>query len=314
MEPAYVAPEPQLHQQRSKLRRKRFLRTHLTAYAFLTPIFISMGLFKYVPFFTALLKSFYEWNGANINKFVGFANFNRLLHDMTFYISLKNIALFTLSFLVIQLTFPLLGAVLVHHLRHSRLKSTVQSLFLLPLVVPSIIIFLLWRWMYASNGVINSFLGFMGLDTWKHAWLGESATAIGAIVMVNFPWIGGISFLIYMAGLSAISVDLYEVGKMEGISPLRRFWSIELPLIRGQIRFVLLLSFIHQFQSFENVLVLTNGGPGFSTLTPALYLYKMGFEYNELGMASAIGVVIFMLLLIFTVWIQRAIRNADTAD
>ncbi|HZG85564.1 sugar ABC transporter permease [Paenibacillus sp.] len=294
------------------MRNKKF-KKHLIAYAFLLPIFISMALFKYYPFFTAILKSFYQWNGANIDKFVGLENFRQLLQDPTFYVSLKNVFVLTICFVLIQLVFPLYAAVGVFHTR-LKMQNMYRVLFLVPLVVPHIIIFLLWRWIYMGNGVINTFLDGIGLESWTRAWLGESATALWSVVFVNFPWIGGIFFLIYLAGLIAISPELFEVGKLDGMNAWQRFRHIELPLIKNQIRLVVILAFIQQFQSFENVLVLTNGGPGFSTLTPALYLYKEGFEYNEFGYASAIGVVIFLILVAVTFGANKLIRPADTSD
>ncbi|MCR8634227.1 MULTISPECIES: carbohydrate ABC transporter permease [Paenibacillus] len=293
--------------------RRRKLNKHLIAYSFLIPIFVSMGLFKYYPFYTAILKSFYQWNGANINKFIGLNNFVQLLSDPTFYVSLKNVTILTISFVLIQLTLPLYAAVGVFH-SNKKLQNGYRVLFLVPMVVPYIIIFLLWRWIYMSNGMLNVLLKSIGLESWTHAWLGESATALGSILFVNFPWIGGIYFLIYLAGLITISPELFEVGRMDGMNAWQRFLHIELPLIRNQIRLVVILAFIHQYQSFENILVLTNGGPGFTTLTPALYLYKKGFEYNELGYASAIGVLIFAILVLFTLAANKLIKPTEKLD
>lgn len=222
----------------SALQRKKRLKKHLIAYAFLVPIFGSMGLFKYYPFFTAIQKSFYQWNGANVNQFVGIDNFIRLLQDPTFYVSLKNVSVLTVSFVIIQLTFPLFAAVGVFH-AHKSTQNMYRVLFLVPMVVPYIIIFLLWRWIYMGNGVLNALLKQLGLESWTHAWLGESATALGSIIFVNFPWIGGIYFLIYLAGLITISPELFEVGKLDGMSAWQRFRHIELPLIKNQIRLVL---------------------------------------------------------------------------
>lgn len=294
------------------VRANRYRR--LTPYLFLIPVFASMGLFKYYPLAAALVKSLYEWNGANIDVFVGLRNYAVLLADGTFYISLRNMAAFTIGYAAIQLTLPLIGALLVYHLRSNRWRRTVQAAFLLPMVVPAVIVYLLWRWMYASDGVINKLLGGIGLEEWKHAWLGESSTALGSILFVNFPWVGGISFLLFMAGLTAIPRELYEVGILEGAGPWQRLRRLELPMLRGPLRLVLLMAVIHQVQSFENVLVLTNGGPGFSTLSPALYLYKKSFEYNEFGYASAIGVILFAALLGFTLLLQRTMRTADAPE
>lgn len=294
--------------------RRRRLAAHWKAYAFLLPIFVSMGLFKYTPFFTAIVKSFYEWNGANINKFIGFDNFVRLFQDPTFHASLVNIFLFTGSFVLIQLTFPLYAAVILYRIGRQGVQNAYKTLFLVPMVVPYIIIYLLWRWIYAGEGAINQFLELVGLEQLAQSWLGDSSWALVSIIFVNFPWIGGIYLLIYLAGLITIPQELFEVGKLEGLTGWQRFRHIELPLLKNQLRLVVLLAFINQFQSFENVLVLTNGGPGFSTLTPALYLYKQGFEYNELGYASAVGVVVFVILTVASVLANKLIKPADKAD
>ncbi|TDF95019.1 carbohydrate ABC transporter permease [Paenibacillus piri] len=309
--PMPYGPSPHL---RAASRRRRRIRLHVKAYLFLAPIFISIGLFKYTPFVHALIQSFYEWNGANINRFIGLRNFSELFRDPVFYASMKNVGLFTASFIVIQLTLPLLAAVGVFRLRRTRLQSFFKSMFIVPMVVPHIIVFLLWRWIYVGDGLLDRTLEAVGLGSLIHAWLGESGTALWSIVFINFPWISGIYFLIYLAGLIAIPQELFEVGHMDGMGGWRRFWHMELPLVRNQMRLVVILAFIQQFQSFENVLVLTNGGPGFSTLTPALYLYKKGFEYNELGYASAIGVIVFVLLLFVTLAFNRFIRAADRME
>ncbi|WP_165452335.1 carbohydrate ABC transporter permease [Paenibacillus thalictri] len=296
----------------TRIRRK--WKRHVKAYLFLVPILLSMGLFKYVPFFTALLKSFYEWNGANINKFIGLGNFAKLFSDPTFYASFKNIGLFTGSFVLIQLIFPLLAAVAVYHMSHKKTQNIYKALFLVPMVVPHIIIYLMWRWIYRGEGLLNNLLTAVGLESWTGSWLGDSGTALWSIVFVGFPWVSGIYFLIYLAGLGGIGQEMFEVGRLEGMNVWQRLRYIELPMLKGQIRIVVILAFINQFQSFENVLVLTNGGPGFSTLTPALYLYKKGFEYNELGYASAIGVVVFIVLVAFTAVMNKLIASADKID
>lgn len=162
-----------------------------------------------------------------------------------------------------------------------------------------------------GNGIINTFLESAGLGSWTQAWLGDSGTALWAIVFVNFPWVGGISFLIFLAGLVSIPKELYEAGTIDGMGTFQRIVYLELPQLITQFRLVLLLACIHQFQSFENVLVLTNGGPGYKTLTPALYLYKRGFEYNELGYASAIGVALFAVMLLITMVVNRSVGSRE---
>lgn len=293
----------------------RLFRKHWKGYAFLIPVFAVLATFKYIPFFNALLMSFYEWNGANVRRFIGLDNFIQLFQDKTFYISLKNMGIFTAAGVLIQLTVPLLAAVLVFHIRNIRLQNVFKLWFVIPLVIPSIVIFLTWQWIFAGDyGVLNELLKSIGLEAWTHAWLGESKTAIWSVIFVNFPWIGGITFLIYLAGLMAISTELFEVAKLDGMNPWQRFLHLELPLVRSQLKLVMVLTIIQQMQSFENILVLTNGGPGQSTMTPALYLYLQGFSYGKMGYASAIGFVLFLLLLLLTWANNRFVKNSETID
>lgn len=292
-----------------------FLRKHWKGYAFLIPIFLVLGTFKYIPFFDAVKMSFYNWNGANLKEFIGFDNFVRLFHDDTFYAAMKNIGVFTISGIVIQLTVPLIAAVLVFHVTSKKLQNALKVWFVIPLVIPSIVIFLTWQWIYAGEyGVLNQFLELVGLESWTHAWLGESKTAIWAIIFVNFPWIGGINFLLYLAGLMSISSELFEVSKLDGMNAWQRFIRLELPLVRSQVKLIMVLTIIGQIQSFENVLVLTNGGPGDTTITPALYLYTTGFSYNEMGYSSAIGLVLFIILLLLTLINNKFIKNTEKID
>ncbi|MBP1991983.1 carbohydrate ABC transporter permease [Paenibacillus eucommiae] len=292
-----------------------FFRKHWKGYAFLIPIFLVLGTFKYIPFFNAVKMSFYNWNGANVKEFIGLDNFVRLFHDETLHAAMVNIGVFTLSGIIIQLTLPLIAAVLVFHVTSAKLQNALKVWFVIPLVIPSIVIFLTWQWIYAGEyGVLNQFLELIGLDSWTHAWLGESKTAIWSIIFVNFPWIGGINFLIYLAGLMSISGELFEVAKLDGMNPWQRFMRLELPLVRSQIKLIMVLTIIGQIQSFENVLVLTNGGPGDTTLTPALYLYTTGFSYNEMGYSSAIGLSLFIILLLLTLINNKFIKNTEKID
>jgi raffinose/stachyose/melibiose transport system permease protein len=284
------------------------------AYYFLLPIFACLILFKYGPFVSAILKSLYEWNGANINRFIGLGNFRAILTDGSLLASLLNMVYLTVGALAAHLTLPLLAAVLVFHVASKRVAGWLRVLFIVPMVVPGIVVIRIWSWIYEQGGVINNFLKLVGLGDWTHAWLGEKSTVIGAMIFYNFPWIGGIYFLIYLAGLMAISPELFEAGSMDGMGRWSRFWYLELPLLQSQMKLVVMLTVIHQVQNFELPLVLTNGGPGDASLTPALHLYNRAFTHNELGYASAIGVMLFLLILILTIVNNKFLKSTDKID
>ncbi len=285
------------------------------AYYFLIPIFVFLFSFKYGPFFIAVVKSFYQWNGANINRFIGIDNFIRILSDESFRASLSNMLILTFGGLFANLTFPLIAAVLVYHICKKKIANATRILFIIPLVVPGIVVIRIWSWIYeGQGGILNNLMRFIGMGDYTRSWLGESDTSIWALVFFNFPWIGGIFFLIYLAGLMAISTDLFEAGEIDGMGRWARFWHLELPLIRSQIKLVVLLTLITQIQNFELSLILTNGGPGDSSLTPALHLYNRAFIHNEMGYASAIGLVLFLFILVITIINFKFMKSTEKID
>ncbi len=291
--------------------RKRYLE----AYLFLVPIITFLAVFKYYPFFTGIFRAFYRWNAANIDKFVGLDNFIELFKDANFGAAFRNILIYSASFLIINLTMPLFAAVLTYNIRNERLKKFFRLGFVVPMVVPMMVIILMWRWIYGGSfGVLNQFLQMIGLERWRHAWLGEPSTALGAIIFINFPWISGIYYLIYLAGLNNIPIDLHESAQIDGINHIQRLWYIDIPLIISQIKLVVMYALIVAMQVFQQPLVLTSGGPGTSTLTPALYMYQQAFTYDRFGYASSIGVILFIVLMALTIINQYIVKETDKLD
>ncbi len=275
-----------------------------SAYLFLIPVFLFLFVFKYYTFFTAVVESFFNWNGANVNEFIGFDNFIQLFSDSAFGQSMINITIMTLCNVGIALTFPLGAAMLVFSCKNQRISNFFKVLYIVPMVVPSLVVYLMWKWIYAyDTGALNQFLRLAGLEGLTHSWLGESGTALAAIIMIGFPFIGafGLQFLVYLGGLLDISVEIMESATLDGIRPMQKVRYIWLPMLKPQLKMFLMLAIIDSMQIFENVLVLTDGGPGRSTIVPALYMYKQAFTYNRMGYASAVGVVLFLIVLFFTV-------------
>lgn len=270
-------------------------------YLFLVPVFLVMGIFKYYPAATAIVMSFFDWNGHNYTVFIGFDNFVALWHDSVFLESLRNVGILMVTEILKTLTLPLLAAVLVCKLHSSRGREAYKILFVIPMVVPGMVIILMWKWIYnPTYGVLNQLISLLG-GSGNQAWLGSADTALLSVILTGFPWIGGVAFLIYLGGLQAISEELYEAATIDGAGAWSRFIRIDLPLIAGQIRILIILAVIHAMNSFENILVLTNGGPGYTTMVPALHLYQQGFTYFKMGYASAIGTFLFVILFVLTI-------------
>jgi raffinose/stachyose/melibiose transport system permease protein len=209
----------------------------------------------------------------------------------------------------IVLTLPLLGATLVAHVRSRVGQFWWRMIFVLPIVVPGTVIVFVWRWFYGMEGGLNIFLRAIGLDGITRWWLGDPVTALWGIIFVGFPWIAGLNFLVYLAALQSISSDLLDAATVDGAGPFRRFFDIELPLIRGQMVVLVALAFIFYIRSFDAPLIMTNGGPGSAgTLVPGLQMYRAVRDDLDLGYGSAIGSVLFAVTFLL-VLVRSAIAR-----
>jgi raffinose/stachyose/melibiose transport system permease protein len=147
-------------------------------------------------------------------------------------------------------------------------------------------------------GLFNQALELVGRQDWTRAWLGESRTALLAIAGIGFPWAGGLALLIYLAGLTQISADVWDASALDGATGWRRVLHVDLPLLRPQIHLLATLTVIGTLQDFGSILILTAGGPGLATHVPALHMYFQAFRFGHFGYAAAIGLALF--LVIFT--------------
>jgi ABC-type sugar transport system permease subunit len=184
-------------------------------------------------------------------------------------------------------------------------------MFVLPLIVPGVVGILLWVNIYDPNiGLANQTLRSLGLEGLTRVWLGDAETALWAIVFMGFPWISAFALLIFYGGLISIPGELFDAAKVDGASGLRTFWSIHVPLLLGQIRLLLILGFIGGVQEFSAVYLTTGGGPGSATYLPALELYYQAVRFNNFGMASAIGSVLFLIIMAGTIINLRYVRSS----
>jgi raffinose/stachyose/melibiose transport system permease protein len=210
------------------------------------------------------------------------------------------------------LTLPLLAAELIFNLHSERWRFSYRVLFTIPMVVPWIVTVLVWQFLYDPiDGPINRVLLGLGLGNYARAWLGEPQTALWAIALMGFPFVAGLNLLIYLAGLNSISTEVLDASKLDGATFWQRFLHVDIPLIRGQIRLIVILTTITQIQNFAPVLILTKGGPGYSTMVPGMWMYQNAFLFGKMGYASAIGVVLFAVMLALTAMNTRLILSSD---
>jgi raffinose/stachyose/melibiose transport system permease protein len=282
-------------------------------YLLLLPTFVLLFIFEYYPAFSAIYHSFFDWDGFTLPKYVGLGNFIQLLlKDPVMSISAKNITILTLFRIIIAITIPLIAAELVFDIFNMKMAYIYRTLFVIPMVVPSMVNLLVWKFVYNPQyGLLNQFLKVIGLQNLCKAWLGDFSTALYAILFVGFPWISSLWFLIFLAGLQNISPDIFDAAKIDGVTGLNRIRFIDIPLIVGQLKLILILSTINALQGYVGIMVLTNGGPGNSTMVPGLYLYNNAFYFNKMGYACSIGVILFSVLLLLTYVNLKYIRSSE---
>jgi len=287
------------------------IRRSWKAYALLTPVLGLLLLFNYYPPLLGLLRAFYAWTPTKKPLFVGFDNFR---HYLTVYPEsareLANIAKFSVYAMFAHVGMPFVMAELIFHIRSTRTKELFRFLVVLPMLVPSMVAFLLWGHIYdPAFGPINGFLSAIGLERLAHNWLGDPKTALYAIMGVNFPWVAQVSTLICLGGLSQIPGTVLDACLLDGCTGVRRILTIDLPLALGQIRLVTVLALLGATQSFQVILILTRGGPGYVTSVPGLTMYTRAFNTGQYGYASAIGLMLFVIGIGTTLLVNRVMRS-----
>lgn len=287
------------------------------AYLLLAPSFALLFTFIYYPAGLALVMSFFDWQPPIRADFVGLLNFQRVLADPMFWNSWRNLLWIVLWTFTVPFAMPFIVAETIFNLRSRSSQQFYRMVILIPTLVPGMVTLQLWRWIYSyPNGGLNLLLKAVGLNELVKPWLGTVSTALPAILFMGFPWIVGSAPLIYLAGLMNIPTEIIDASKIDGCSTIRRILAIDIPQILGQARLFLTFGIIGVFQGFGAQLVLTQGGPYGATMVPGMYLYIKAFgierftkNYPQLGEACAVGVMLFLLISVFSYLGQKYVRT-----
>ena len=283
------------------------------AYVMIAPTFVFLLVFMYYPALLGLYRSVFKWTPGIDAKFVGLGNFIQLVtKDRVFVSSMDHMLQLAAWYVVSTVGVSLFIAVLIHRLRGGRTQYTFRLGMILPVVIPAIVPLMLWKFIYDIKvGPLNMILIWAGLEEWTRAWLSDPNVALYAVMLRNFPWVDGVAILILLAGLQAIPYEIVESAMIDGASEMRRFWSIELPLIAGQIKLISVLTIMWGVQEFTAVFAMTQGGPINSTMVPGMWMFWNAFRINKMGYASAIGVVMFMITLVLTMINMKYITTEE---
>ncbi len=288
------------------------IRKKKSAYLFIVPTLFMIAVFCYYPIISAFYHSLFEWKGGGEASWVGIANFRELLGDQLLADSAVRMLKLMLFGIIISLTIPFAAAELVFHLASKRMQYFYRVLFVIPMVVPGIVSLLIWGFIYDYNiGVVNGLMRAIGLEAYVQAWLGNPKIALYSLMFVGFPWIGGFSLLIYYAGLQGIPTSVLESCKLDGASVWERIRYVDIPLVMGQTKLLVILGFIGGLQGFQTQLILTQGGPGYATTVPGLHLYQNAMAYDRMGYACALGVVLFVVILGLTYLNTKYLKSSN---
>ncbi|MDO3677420.1 carbohydrate ABC transporter permease [Paenibacillus ehimensis] len=294
----------------SKVRSSALGQSRRIAYLFVLPAFLMTLLFDYYPILDGMYHAFYRWDGATLEKFVGFDNFVEIVEDSVFWISVRNMAILLVFHIVLMIP-TLVACIVLFRLRSVASQYVYRILFCLPMVVPGLVTLLLWQFMYNPQfGFFNQLLAILGLDQYKQLWLGDPNLALWCLIFMGFPWIGTIAALIYLGGLQSVDGSIWDAAKMDGVGPVAQALKIELPLLKGQFKLNLIGAISGTITGYGTQLIMTGGGPGYSTLVPGLYMYQRAFGGNtEFGYASAVGLLLFIIALLISIATMKFIKS-----
>jgi putative chitobiose transport system permease protein len=268
-------------------------------YLFLLPAFLILLLTVFLPAGQAFFLSFtrYEYDLTQAPQWVGTANLQRLWADPVFWKTLGNSLLYLVVVVPILVIIPLLLAILIN--RKLRGVNWFRAAFYTPVVISMVVAGIAWRWLYSSNGLFNQFLKIINLEAIP--WLTSPRWALFSVMGVTI-WKGlGYYMLIYLAGLQSIPQELYEAAAIDGVDGVGKHWSITLPLMRPYLLLVGVISAISAIKVFEEVFIMTQGGPLNSSKTLVYYLYEQAFNNLEISYACAIGLVMFLAIFLLSI-------------
>ncbi len=286
-------------------------RGRLTPYLFLLPALILLSLTVFYPALRAFLLSFTEY-GYDITQppnWVGWANFQRLLGDPVFWRTLRNTIVYLIGVVPVLVILPLALAILVNQ----RIPGIrwFRAAYYTPVVISMVVAGIAWRWLYAENGLLNQWL--QGLRLPPIPWLTSPQFALYSVMLVTI-WKGlGYYMVIYLAGLQSIPADLYEAGAIDGSDGWRKHWDITVPLMRPYLFLVAVISAISATKVFEEVYIMTQGGPRNSSKTLVYYVYERAFQDLDISYACTIGLVMFLIILTLST-LRLSLNRSSATD
>lgn len=282
--------------QSKRMRRKSIL----VGWSFILPNFVGFALFTLIPVIAALVLAFMNWDSYNPPTWAGLGNFSRMLGDENFWIALQNTFLYALGHVPLTLAIALGLALLLNQKLRGIAFFRVAIFF--PYITSLVAVAIVWNMLFnPTTGPINQFLQMIGIAN-PPGWTASTTWALPAVIITSVWRDMGYYMVLYLAGLQAIPQEYYEAAEMDGAGRWHKFWNVTVPCLRPTTFFVLVMLSVSSFKVFDLIIVMTQGGPGRATTVLSQLIYQDGIVQGQFGYSSAISLVLFLIVLVITVF------------
>lgn len=271
---------------------------------FVLPALLMYGLFVLFPLFQSVRYSFFRWDGIGEMRWIGLDNYATILDDPDLLGTIFNAFYLVIFFSIIPVTLGLVVASVIYRIAPGRLGAIARTVLFLPQVIPLVAAGIIWGWLLALPGLINQMLGWVGLSGVARAWLGDFDWALPAVGLIGVWVLLGFCTVLLWTGMTKLDSALFESARIDGANWWNEFRFITVPLLRQEIGVCLTVTVIAALAAFDIVYVTTGGGPGYETAVPGVQIYILAFTQQRIGLASALSVLLMLLVLVIILPIQ----------
>ena len=284
-------------------------RGTVAAWLFIAPALLFYSAFVLIPIGITFYYSLLRWNGIGASQFRGFQNYWTVLTEPDLLVTIGNAFQLVLYFTVLPVGIGLGVAQVIRSQLGGRFGTTARTILFIPQVIPLVAAGIAWSWMLATNGVVNQLLSALGLGQWTRGWLGDFDFALPAVGIIGAWVLLGLCTMLLVTGIAKIDPTLYEAAKLDGASGWDEFVHVTVPGLRQEIGVCVTVTVIAALASFDIVYVATGGGPGGVTNVPGLEIYRLAFAHRQVGLASALAIVLMILVIVCILPIQWLMRE-----
>ena len=292
------------------LTRKKKKSGSKIGFLYLLPALIAYGYVVIVPTFQSLWFSFFKWNGITEAQWVGLNNYLGFLSNPLVKQAFSHTLVLILFYSILPISLGLLSAALISKTQ-IRFSGFFRSVIFLPQILTSVVIAVIWRQIFSTDGILNDALRAVGLESLTQPWLGSFTFTLPVLGLAGSWTTMGLCMLLFISGTANISTELYDAAKLDGAGAIREFFSVTLPGLRPQLAVAMTLTLIAALRVFDLVWLTTRGGPGTSSITPSVLLYSKAFTQSDVGAGAAIGVLLAILALLVALVIVRVMDDKD---